>query len=207
MWTVFYPIAHLLDQASSEINFQLQYNALLGQQQQPPRDQNCQAQANKELGGLVDAAFINITWSADTLHQVDDMISQLRSAFSLSIQGFFWMDGATKSATALKLEQITAFVGGRPIVPGSETLTLSSTAFLSNYLQLASLQQRVAMAALSSVVPSPKQIIGSGTDVNAAYYPYYNSINVYAGIVQPTIFNVSAPPTVNFARLGGHHRA
>ena len=202
MWKVFYPIAHLLDQASSEINFRLQYNVLLGQQQQPPRDKYCQAQANKELGGLVDAAFINITWTADTLQQVDDMISQLRAAFSQSIQGFFWMDEATKRATAVKLEQITAFVGGRPIVPGSESLTLSVSAFLDNYLQLEGLEQRVAVAALSSPTPVPKQIIGSGTDVNAGYYASFNSINVYAGIVQPSIFNVSASPAVNLARLG-----
>ena len=202
MWTLFYPISHLLDEASSAISFQLQYRVLLGQEQQPPRDQYCQAQVNKELGGLVDAAFINATWSAETRQQVDDMITQLRTAFSESIQSLYWMDEATKNATALKLQQITAFVGGRPIVHGSESLTLSTTGFLDNYLQLAALQQQVSMAALSSSLPALKQIIGSGTDVNAAYYAPHNTINVYAGIVQPSVFNASASPIINLARIG-----
>jgi putative endopeptidase len=156
---------------------------------------------NDALGDAVGKLYAERYFPAAPKTRVEEMVEQLRAAFSRRIDSLEWMTPETKAGAKAKLTTLKVGVGypdhwrdyaALSIVPGDAFGNAERAAQFEYHYQLAKLARAVDRA---EWVMTPQM-------VNAVNLPAINALNFPAAMLQPPFFNPESDSAHNYGAIG-----
>jgi putative endopeptidase len=198
-WTILRSAASTLPKAYVDEQFALRQK-LTGQKEDKPRWKKCVAATDGALREYTGRAFVELRFSAESKAAVTAMIHGISDAFGAAVQGYDWMDDATRAAAAEKRSKM-AYLIGYPDEWKDYDFALDPKAYTANWLAAARHEQRLQWQKTRQPV-NRKDWSWSAAIVNAFYHPLRNNMNFPAGILQPPFYSPDANVAVNLGALG-----
>jgi putative endopeptidase len=193
--------AAFLPKAVVAERFAFQGTTINGTLQQKARWKRAIDATNDALGDAVGKLYAERYFSAAAKHRVEEMVEQLREAFSRAIDRLDWMAPQTKASAKAKLATLKVGVGypdhwrdygALQVVPGDAFGNAERAAIFEYRHQLAKLGRPVDR---SEWVMTPQTV----NDVNL---PAMNALNFPAASLQPPYFNPDSDAAWNYGGIG-----
>ena len=194
--------AQYLPRAFDEAQFNFYGRTLGGQQQQRDRWKRGIALLNGTLGEAVGQIYVQRHFPAENRRQMDELVGNLRAAFSERLQTIAWMDDQTRREALAKLEAFEPRIGHPVRWIDYSNLQLDRADPLGNAVRSAQFQWGLQLSRLPNPVDRALWNMNAQT-INASYNGLLNQITFPAGILQPPFFDPSADPAVNYGAIGG----
>jgi putative endopeptidase len=184
-----------------EAHFAFHGATLDGTPELPARWKRAIDATNDALGEAVGKLYAERYFSAAAKTRVEEMVEQLRAAFSRRIDSLEWMAPQTKASAKAKLATLKVGVGypehwrdyaGLDVVRGDAFGNAERAAQFEYHYQLAKLGRAVDRA----------EWITTPQTVNAFNLPAMNAINFPAATLQPPFFNPEADSSYNYGAIG-----
>jgi len=156
---------------------------------------------NDALGEAVGKLYVERYFSAQAKASIEEMVEQLRAAFSRRIDSLDWMAQATKTSAKAKLAALKVGIGypdhwreytGLNVVPGDA---------FGNAERAASFEYRHELAKLGRPVDRAEWVM-TPQMVNAVNLPAMNALNFPAGMLQPPFLNLGGDSAHNYGAIG-----
>jgi len=156
---------------------------------------------NYALGDAVGKLYVARYFSAAAKARIEEMVDQLRTAFSQRIDLLEWMAPKTKASAKAKLSTLKVGVGypdqwrdytGLDVVMGDAFGNAERAAKFAYHFDLAKLGRPVDRG---EWVMTPQT-------VDAVNLPAMNALNFPAGMLQPPYFNLDSDPAQNYGAIG-----
>lgn len=175
------------------------------------RWETCVALVNNNLNHLSGHFFIRETFKGNSRQEVMAIIDNISSAYEKTFNTAAWLDKPSRDGAIKKLKGIAKAIGYSTHDP-DDTSSKFLDAYYKNYPIAANdyfgnqLNYFVWSAAHSfSLVNLPvnrEEIYELVTRANGSNNPFYNVINIPAGILQDPVFNLENPEYVNYGSMG-----
>ncbi|KAL2301263.1 hypothetical protein Nmel_011830 [Mimus melanotis] len=143
-----------------------------------------------------------------SLPQAEEMISEIRAAFEVSLNQLDWMDEKTRQAAKEKADAIYDMIGFPDFILDNKELDdvydgyeVSEDSFFQNMLNFYNFSAKV-MADQLRKPPNRDQWSMTPQTVNAYYLPTKNGIVFPAGILQAPFYARNHPKALNFGGIG-----
>ncbi|XP_066181939.1 endothelin-converting enzyme 2 isoform X2 [Sylvia atricapilla] len=140
--------------------------------------------------------------------QAEEMISEIRAAFEVSLDQLDWMDEKTRQAAKEKADAIYDMIGFPDFILDNKELDdvydgyeVSEDSFFQNMLNFYNFSAKV-MADQLRKPPNRDQWSMTPQTVNAYYLPTKNGIVFPAGILQAPFYARNHPKALNFGGIG-----
>jgi putative endopeptidase len=153
------------------------------------------------LGEAVGQIYVQQHWPAETAHQAQELVDDVRAAYADKIAHAAWMDDATRKAAQVKLGTFDPRIGHPVRWIDYSKLKVSRTDPLANNVASQRFEWQLQLARFPHPVDRGLWDMTPQT-VNAYYNPTLNQITVPAAILQPPFFDAAADPAVNYAETG-----
>jgi putative endopeptidase len=153
------------------------------------------------LGEAVGKLYVAEHWSPETQAKADELVNDVRAAYSDKISHAAWMDEATRKAALVKLGTFDPRIGHPRKWIDYSALPVSRTDPLANDMASDRFRWQLQLARFPHPVDRGLWDMTPQT-VNAYYDPTMNQITVPAAILQPPFFDPDADPAVNYAETG-----
>lgn len=168
----------------------------------------CVADTNNVVGFAVGAIFVRQAFHGESKPEAEEMITEIRDAFKISIQNLTWMDKRTRERAIEKANAISDMIGFPDYILNAEDLdakyielNITANAYFDNNLQVNMFNLKKNLEKLDQ--PVNKTNWGMTPQmVNAYYTPSKNQIVFPAGILQSPFFNTHNPKSLNFGAMG-----
>lgn len=175
------------------------------------RWETCVALVNNNLNHLSGHYFIRETFKGNSRKEVMTIIDNISSAYGETFNTAAWLDKPSRDGAIKKLKGIVKAIG-YSIHDPDDTSSKSLDAYYKNYPIAANdyfgnqLNYSVWLAAHSfALVNLPvnrEEMFELVTRANGSNSPFYNLINIPAGILQDPVFNLENPEYVNYGSMG-----
>ncbi|RYZ28320.1 MAG: M13 family peptidase, partial [Sphingobacteriales bacterium] len=175
--------------------------AQTGQKVQTPRWQRMSSLTDRNLGDLLGQLYVAKYFKPEAKTRMDELISNLRKAFEIRINGLEWMSAATKKNALAKLAAFRPKVGYTEKWRNYEGLEIRPDNYFANIRNAESWRYRDNIAQLGKPVDRTRFGMTPPT-VNASYSATMNEIQFPAGILQFPFFDPSADDAVNYGGIG-----
>lgn len=129
------------------------------------------------------------------------LVSELQRGMLVTIESAPWIDAATQSRAAAKLDRMVAQIGTPESGPDYKSLRASRDSYFRNLLSAGRFAVAQEVAHASRPVDRSEWLAGPFTAA-AAYSPARNVLCVPAGALQPPTYNAQAPDPVVFGSMG-----
>uniref|UniRef100_A0A803XRC7 endothelin-converting enzyme 1 n=1 Tax=Meleagris gallopavo TaxID=9103 RepID=A0A803XRC7_MELGA len=140
--------------------------------------------------------------------KAEEMISEIRTAFEVSLEQLDWMDEKTRQAAKEKADAIYDMIGFPDFILDNKELDdvydgyeVSEDSFFQNMLNFYNFSAKV-MADQLRKPPNRDQWSMTPQTVNAYYLPTKNGIVFPAGILQAPFYAHNHPKALNFGGIG-----
>lgn len=206
-WKSYLATHFMIDHAAllpSEINdavFAFFGTKLLGQAQQPSRDQRAAAAVSKAFSDAIGEIYVARYFPKDRKQVVTSMVKNITSAMEDSLKNVSWMEEPTRAEALAKLAMLNLKIGYPKAFKNYDGITISNNA-LDNAIAIEQFSWAEAPVRLGQPVNRdiwfyPPQRVG------AYYATSFNEIVFPAAILQPPFFNSNADAAVNYGAIGG----
>uniref|UniRef100_A0A8C5J5I3 endothelin-converting enzyme 1 n=1 Tax=Junco hyemalis TaxID=40217 RepID=A0A8C5J5I3_JUNHY len=166
-----------------------------------PRWQTCISNTDDTLGFALGSLFVKATFDRDSKAIAEEMISEIRAAFEVSLDQLDWMDEKTRQAAKEKADAIYDMIGFPDFILDNKELDdvydgyeVSEDSFFQNMLNFYNFSAKV-MADQLRKPPNRDQWSMTPQTVNAYYLPTKNGIVFPAGILQAPFYARNHPKT------------
>ncbi|XP_031459408.1 endothelin-converting enzyme 2 isoform X3 [Phasianus colchicus] len=173
-----------------------------------PRWQTCISNTDDTLGFALGSLFVKATFDRDSKAIAEEMISEIRTAFEVSLEQLDWMDEKTRQAAKEKADAIYDMIGFPDFILDNKELDdvydgyeVSEDSFFQNMLNFYNFSAKV-MADQLRKPPNRDQWSMTPQTVNAYYLPTKNGIVFPAGILQAPFYARNHPKALNFGGIG-----
>jgi len=195
----------LLSQDFLDLNHNFHLKTLLGVKKFKPRDEYMAMSLRTSFGHPVAQLYVKQYLSPESRKQVEEMVLHIREAFADRLKKNQWLDDKTRDSALKKLTAMEIKVGYPEKWIDYSSVDIRRDDYYGNMMRLNSFEGRHNLDQLGHpVVTDGFSISGATlpTDVNAAYAPQYNHIEVSAAILQPPFFFPDLDPAVNYGAIG-----
>lgn len=199
-WNVLKSSAGALSSPFVNASFAFQ-QAQTGQKIQTPRWQRMSSLTDGVLGELLGQLYVQKYFKPEAKARMNEMISNLRKAFEIRINGLDWMSAETKKKALEKLNAFTPKVGYPDKWETYSGLQVSRTSYFQNLRNAGVWGYNDNVSKLGKPVDR-KRFGMTPPTVNAYYSPVLNEIVFPAGILQFPFFDPNADDAVNYGGIG-----
>lgn len=182
--------------------------ALLGSEGHEEQWRYCVSDVNNAMGFAIGAMFVREVFHGKSKPMAEEMINQVRKAFTKNLKNLDWMDAETRKAAEEKANAITDMIGFPDFIlqPSDlderyRDLAIKQNEYFQNNLRVNKYNLRKNLEKLDQVVNKTTWIMTPPT-VNAYYTPTKNQIVFPAGILQGPFYDMENPNSLNFGGIG-----
>ena len=193
--------ADVLPREIDEIVFDFRGRALRGVEEQRPRWKRGVSAVNGALGEAVGEVYVERHFPADSKSQMEDLVTNLRTAFARRLDGLDWMSEATKEEARAKLEAFAAKIGYPDEWTDYSDLEVVAGDPVGNARRARAFEFAEMIGKLGEPIDRNEWFMTPQT-VNAYYSPNRNEIVFPAAILQAPFFDPHADPAVNYGAIG-----
>ncbi|MBB1388376.1 peptidase M13 [Shewanella sp. SG44-6] len=200
-WMALTHNASNLSQALDNENFAFFSKTLNGQEEQEPRWKRGVSTVSDTLGEVVGKVYVKRHFAPEAKSRMEQLVENLRGAYSSSIDSLDWMSADTKVAAKDKLAKFNPKIGYPNKWDDYSKLTIKADDLVGNAKRAAIVQHNKDIAKLGQPIDKDEWHMTPQT-VNAYYNPTMNEIVFPAAILQPPFFNLEADDAVNYGGIG-----
>ncbi|WP_297596114.1 M13 family metallopeptidase [Mycobacterium sp.] len=153
------------------------------------------------MGDAVGKLYVQRYFPPDAKARIDELVSNLRAAYRMSINDLEWMTPRTRERALAKLDKFTAKVGYPARWRDYSTLVIDRNDLYGNYQRGYAVNHDRELAKLGGPVDKDEWFMTPQT-VNAYYNPGMNEIVFPAAILQPPFFDAEADDAANYGGIG-----
>jgi putative endopeptidase len=184
-----------------QLRFDFMERTLSGVEEMKPRWKRGVDRVEGAIGDLVGKLYVERHFSPAAKQRMDEMIANLKAAFSQGIDELEWMTPQTKEKAHAKLALFTAKIGYPEKWRDWSALEVRRDDLVGNEMRAAQVVFDRDIAKLGGPIDKTEWFLTPQT-VNAYYNPPSNEIAFPAAILQPPFFNVEADDAVNYGAIG-----
>ncbi|KAG7209982.1 hypothetical protein KM043_011568 [Ampulex compressa] len=182
--------------------------ALIGSEGREEQWRYCVSDANNVMGFAIGAMFVREVFHGKSKPMAEEMIDQVRKAFTKNLKNLDWMDAETRKAAEEKANAITDMIGFPNFILNPNELddrygdlAIKQYEYFQNNIRVNKYNLRKNLEKLDQPVNKTTWIMTPPT-VNAYYTPTKNQIVFPAGILQSPFYDMDNPNSLNFGGMG-----
>ncbi|XP_015588301.1 endothelin-converting enzyme homolog isoform X2 [Cephus cinctus] len=182
--------------------------ALIGSEGREEQWRYCVTDANNVMGFAIGAMFVREVFHGKSKPMAEEMINEIRKAFTRNLKNLTWMDAETRESAEAKANAITDMIGFPNFILNAtelderyEDLLISKDEYFLNNIRVNQYTLRRNLEKLDQVANKTTWIMTPPT-VNAYYTPTKNQIVFPAGILQSPFYDMENPSSLNFGGMG-----
>ncbi|BBN50492.1 M13 family metallopeptidase [Mycobacterium avium] len=153
------------------------------------------------MGDAVGKLYVARHFPPGAKARIDELVSNLRAAYRISISDLDWMTPQTRQRALAKLDKFTAKVGYPAKWRDYSALVIDRGDLYGNYQRGYAVNHDRELAKLGGPVDRDEWFMTPQT-VNAYYNPGMNEIVFPAAILQPPFFDAEADDAANYGGIG-----
>jgi putative endopeptidase len=203
-----YLASKLLDAYANELSspfvqarFDFRGKVLNGQQAMRARWKRGVAEVDGGLGEAAGKLYIARNFKPEAKARIDELIRNLREAYSIGIDSLEWMTPETKARAKEKLAKFTVKIAYPDRWKDYSTLQISRDDLAGNVMRSRTWAFEDMVSQLGKPVDRTRWSMTPQT-VNAYYNSTNNEIVFPAAILQPPFFDPAADDAVNYGAIG-----
>ncbi|MGX9460343.1 M13 family metallopeptidase [Shewanella sp. A14] len=200
-WMTLTHNASNLSEALDNENFEFFSKTLNGQEEQEPRWKRGVSTVSGTLGEVVGKVYVKRHFAPEAKTRMEQLVENLRGAYSTSVDSLDWMSADTKVAAKEKLAKFNPKIGYPNKWADYSKLTIKADDLVGNAKRAAIVEHNKNLAKLGQPIDKDEWHMTPQT-VNAYYNPTMNEIVFPAAILQPPFFNLEADDAVNYGGIG-----
>ncbi|XP_058803973.1 endothelin-converting enzyme homolog isoform X2 [Phymastichus coffea] len=182
--------------------------ALIGSEGREEQWRYCVNDANNVMGFAIGAMFVREVFHGKSKPMAEEMINEIRTAFTKNLKNLDWMDWETRKSAEEKANAITDMIGFPDFILNPTELNeryadliITKNEYFSNNIRVNKYNLIKNLEKLDKPVNKTTWIMTPPT-VNAYYTPTKNQIVFPAGILQCPFFDMQNPSSLNFGGMG-----
>jgi putative endopeptidase len=183
------------------LHFEFNNRAVSGIEELKPRWKRGVDTVENAVGDLAGKMYVERYFRADAKRRVDQLVNNLKTAFSQGIDALEWMTPATKQKAHAKLALFTTKIGYPDQWRDWSKLEVRRDDLIGNDTRAAAVVFERGVDKLGGPIDKTEWFMTPQT-VNAYYNPPSNEIVFPAAMLQPPFFNVAADDAVNYGAIG-----
>jgi predicted metalloendopeptidase len=203
-WLAFHTInqqANVLPKPFRDASFAFYGTQLQGTPQQRPRDAQALNATSNALQDAVGKDYVAKYFPASSKAQIEQMVTNLKAAFSRRVKAIGWMSPSTKQEALKKVQGIIVGVGYPETWRDYSGLTITADNAYANQKNAALWEYRHQIAKIGKPMDRhewwmPPQL------VNAVNLPVQNALNFPAAILVKPFFDPNADAAFNYGAIG-----
>ena len=170
----------------------------------PPRSRIITDTLLNSLNPPISQLFVKQYFPPATKAKTETMVANMKSEFKLRLEQNPWMGKETRQKALAKLDKMKVLVGYPEKWLDYSTIEIKADDYFGNQLRLTEWKNRRNLAKFKQPVVTEYFVLNGTfpTQVNAAYVPSSNSIQIPAGILQPPFFDAQLDDAVNYCSIG-----
>lgn len=190
-----------LPRAFVEQHFAFFGKAMNGTPQQSPRWQRALRAVNAGIPDALGKMYVERYFPPENKVRVQQMVSNIISAFGKRIEQLAWMNPATREQAQAKLKTLVVGIGYPDHWPSYAGLQISADDALGNALRAQRHYTARQLDKLGKKVDRNEWVMPPQV-VNAVNMPIQNAMNFPAAILQAPFFDPKASDAVNYGAIG-----
>ena len=190
-----------LPQAYRDASFAFYGTALNGTEKPQPRWRQVLGAMNGSIGEAIGKIYVARHFPPSSKERMQDLVENLRSAYSQRIEALDWMTDATKAKAQEKLAGMRVKVGYPDVWTDYSSMDITASSYADNLEAARKFHFEKDMAKIGNPVDREEWFMSPQT-VNAYYSPSLNEIVFPAGILQPPFFFPEGDLAVNYGAIG-----
>jgi predicted metalloendopeptidase len=195
-------VSSVLPKAFDDEAFEFYRKTLNGQEQQRERWKRGVDALDSALGEAVGEMYVKKYFPADSKAKMQDLVENMRKAYSERVQQLPWMSEETKKVALEKLSTFRPKIGYPDKWRDYSKLEVKPADAFGNLTRAQVFEWRRQADRLGE--KTDRDEWGMTTyEINAYYNPTWNEIVFPAAILQPPFFDPNADPAVNYGAIGG----
>ncbi|XP_076293708.1 M13 family metallopeptidase neprilysin 3 isoform X1 [Lasioglossum baleicum] len=182
--------------------------ALIGSEGREEQWRYCVSDTSNAMGFAIGAMFVREVFHGKSKPMAEDMIEQVREAFTKNLKNLDWMDAETRRSAEEKANAITDMIGFPNFILNPyelderyRELTVRQNEYFANNIRVNKYNLKKNLDKLDKPVNKTTWIMTPPT-VNAYYRPTKNQIVFPAGILQSPFYDMENPKSLNFGGIG-----
>ena len=200
-WNLLRNLSNHLNSAFVNQNFEFYEKFFTGQKEMRPRWKRALELVNGMLGEALGEIYVAKYFPPKAKSRMNELVVNLKDAFSERIKNLSWMTDATKEKALDKLSTMNVKVGYPDRWRDYSELEIDRESYLSNYLRASKFNYLYSLSKAGKPVERDRWFMTPQT-VNAYYSATMNEIVFPAGILQPPFFFMDADDAVNYGGIG-----
>lgn len=193
--------SNFLPKAFDQASFEFYNKKLNGQPEQRARWKRGISLLNGSMGEAIGQIYVERHYPPESNAQMQELVSNLTSAFKGRLEKLEWMDDATRTEALAKLAAFEPRVGYPKKWIDYSALNIKRGDLLGNAMRTSKFGEDLSISYLSKPVDRDLWAMTPQT-VNAYYHPLLNQITFPAAILQAPYFDPNADPAVNYGAIG-----
>lgn len=193
--------SNFLPKKFDQASFDFYNKTLNGQPQQKARWKRGMSLLNGSMGEAIGQVYVERHYPPESNAQMQELVSNLTSAFKGRLEKLDWMDDATRKEALAKLAAFEPRVGYPKKWIDYSALDIKKGDLFGNAMRTAKFGEDLQISYLGK--PVDRDLWGmTPQTVNAYYHPLLNQITFPAAILQAPYFDPNADPAVNYGAIG-----
>jgi putative endopeptidase len=184
-----------------KLHFEFNDRAVSGIEELKPRWKQGLDRVENAIGDLAGEMYVERHFRADAKRRIDQLVGNLKAAFSESIDSLEWMTPATKEKAHAKLAQLATKIGYPERWRDWSRLEVRRDDLIGNEMRAAAVVFERGVDKLGGPIDKTEWDMTPQT-VNAYNDTSSNTIEFPAAILQPPFFDVAADDAVNYGAIG-----
>ncbi len=201
-WKLIFATSPYLSSDLEEEHFSV--TRLSPQQELQPRWRRVIDVENSFMGEAIGRIYVDRCFDPDSKVRMQEMVSNLKTAYRERIQNLTWMEPETKKKALMKLEALDVQVGYPDEWLNYSELEVKNDSYVNNTFRASKFYLHHGPMGLDRLgKPVDRNIWLMNPQVTNAYADYNKIIIIFpAGILQPPFFNKDADDAVNYGSIG-----
>jgi putative endopeptidase len=199
--------AHVLENyagalSSAFVNARFEYNkTLTGQKKMKPLSERMVQATDYMLGEALGQIYVKKYFTADAKKRMDELVSNLQTAFSARIDKLDWMTDSTKQKAKEKMGTFLKKIGYPDKWRDYSKVNVSRSTYFENIVAAQKALYDYSINKVGKPVDKAEWGMTPPT-INAYYNPTFNEIVFPAGILQFPFFDLAADDAINYGGIG-----
>lgn len=193
--------AAFLPKAFDEANFEFRGKVMGGRSVQRARWKRAVRLLDTQIGEALGRSFVARRFPPSARTAALGLVANLKSALAAMLAEANWLDGATRTAAAAKLDAMGAKIGYPDVWRDYSGLSIARDDAFGNVLRTLAFEYARNIAKLGRPIDRTEWFITPQT-VDAYNDATRNEIVFAAGILQPPYFDAGADAAVNYGEIG-----
>ena len=179
--------------------------ALYGDMETPAREKLIAAEIATRLGHPLSQLYVARHFSPETRKAAEDLVARVKATFRARLAANTWLSADTRRQALEKLDALKISVGYPKRWIDYSGVEIRRDDYLGNALRLNAFSARRDFARFGKPVMTDEFAMPGSTqpiDINAAYAPGANGIEIPAAFLQPPFYDPKADAAGNYGALG-----